>query len=231
MIIEKTELDDVYLLRNLLPKCQHSKIYDLICYKSKWNFSPDSQDDSHAIDDTRVEPYFAKVLFAFNPVRGCYEQSSEEDWYAIVQPLVLSVSTQEWFRPIIRVKANLYPKTEKRMNHSIHTDFLVNQTSSFPWNSDLEMTIMVYMVNSNDGYTEIFEEDPRVKTPASDLYNDSFHDEHNLPLWSDVNEDGVKTIKIPSVENTAVIFPNKYTHRATTATNAQARFTINCNLL
>tara|TARA_B100000123_G_scaffold201316_1_gene151324 strand:+ start:802 stop:1464 length:663 start_codon:yes stop_codon:yes gene_type:complete len=220
MIIQETEIKDVYIIKNFIRKRFHAEIYDHVCYNMDWYFMSSSQNAYHAIDDPRVEPYFSKLIHGFNETKGTIDTTCDFDWAKIAYPLVVAASTDEWFRPIQRIKINLYPKTEELVHHAIHIDYPINQKSSHPWNQDINIMNIVYMINTCDGYTEIFETDPR----------ENVHE----PQWTsdkDIPESITKSIKVPSVENTAVIFPNHYAHRATSTTNSQGRFTVNCNIL
>ena len=218
MNIEKTEIDDVYIVKNLLSKEQHAAIYNCICYFTRWDFNTCTQNPLHPIEDINGQSYFSKMFFNFNPDTNNYYESCEEDWYKVALPLMQSVSTIGWFRPVVRIKANLYTKTENIIEHSLHVDYPPDLKSPLPWNKDPSITNMVYMVNTIDGYTEIFEED------GKDYLVHGKANEFNDSLFK-------KSVKAPSVENTAVIFSNKYAHRSTSTTNSLGRFTINCNFV
>ena len=101
----------------------------------------------------------------------------------------------------IRLKANLYPRQSEKTQHEKHVDYFDYETSEqAPWLTKVPVTNMVYMVNDNDGGTEILD------TSEGD-------------------------ITVPSKQNTAVIFPNKYWHRSSICTDKKARLTINFNFV
>ena len=67
MNIEKTEIDDVYIVKNLLSKEQHAAIYNCICYFTRWDFNTCTQNPLHPIEDINGQSYFSKMFFNFNP--------------------------------------------------------------------------------------------------------------------------------------------------------------------
>ena len=101
----------------------------------------------------------------------------------------------------LRLKANLYPRQEKRMQHEKHVDYFdYEKSETTPWLAKMPITNMVYMVNDNDGGTEILDTDQG-------------------------------DIMVPSKQNTAVIFENRYWHRSSICTDKKARLTINFNFV
>ncbi len=124
-----------------------------------------------AYDDEKTNQcYFTHSLYEYDqPQSGFFE--------SILVPLAKRLD----LKSLIRAKVNLYPKTEKVVEHDSHTDL------SFPHLG------CVYSINTNDGYTRLGD------------------------------------IKIPSIENQALIFDSSKPHNSTTCTNALARFNININ--
>ena len=56
--------------------------------------------------------------------------------------LILPIIGQIKFNNIVRIKANCYTKNNKKQEHLYHTDF------------DFNHNVMLYSINSNNGYTE-----------------------------------------------------------------------------
>jgi hypothetical protein len=63
------------------------------------------------------------------------------DYFVNISPIIDFINPEK----LIRVKANLLPKTEKIIEHGFHTDFKDCMTS-------------VYYINTNNGYTKLIDE-------------------------------------------------------------------------
>ena len=83
-------------------------------------------------DESPTNEYFTHLFYGKN--RVC------SDFYAIIEPIVLLIKP----RSLFRIKANMYPVSEKIKEHGLHTDT--------EWD-DVKMA--VYYVNDNNGYTAL----------------------------------------------------------------------------
>ena len=164
-----------------------------------WKYSQTTNPESDAV----YEPgYFATQFYQYCVTNKTFIFPNADLFQTIMIPFLDFVQgNSAQARVPIRLKANLYPRTDKIFQHEKHLDYFNYETREhFPWLNSFPITNMVYMVNDNDGGTEILD------TSEGDIL-------------------------IPSKQNTAVIFNNQFWHKSSTCTNKKARITINFNFL
>ena len=159
--------------------------------------------ETNAMSDATFSPgYFVTKVYDYNLADHNLLIPPPEIYNQVFIPFSNFVTGDSpMARVPIRLKANLYPRQSEQFQHEKHFDYFDYSTSEqAPWLTKVPITNMVYMVNDNDGGTEILD------TSEGD-------------------------IMVPSKQNTAVIFPNKYWHRSSTCTDKKARLTINFNFI
>ena len=93
-----------------------------------------------------------------------HELEGEEGWKFLAPVLNnLTDKTEHPVKVILRVKANLQPRTSDIQNRSYHQDF-----ADIFGNTNIPYYSAIYYVNSNDGYTE-FKTGEKVESVANRL--------------------------------------------------------------
>ena len=154
-------------------------------------------------DATFAPGYFVTKIYDFDPNDYEFVIPVPDNIYkGILTPFADFVrGDSPMGRLPLRLKANLYPRQEENMQHEKHVDYFDYEKSErAPWLTKMPITNMVYMVNDNDGGTEILDTDQG-------------------------------DIMVPSKQNTAVIFENRYWHRSSICTDKKCRLTINFNFV
>jgi len=85
---------------------------------------------------------FTHILYSDHNVRS--------DFFDLLTPIFLKINPLS----IIRVKANLVPKTSKIVEHGMHVDFE---------NPNIKITTGIFYLNTNNGYTK-FEDGKKIKS-------------------------------------------------------------------
>lgn len=95
------------------------------------------------IGETSLEQYqFTHTLYNFN--------TQKSDYFNLFLPLLNKISPIS----IVRIKANLNPRTNNIYEHGYHTDYL---------DSTENQKTAVFYINTNNGYT-IFEDETKVES-------------------------------------------------------------------
>ena len=117
------------IIDNYLPHVVHENLYNvLINNMFPWNFvnAVNSEDDKK---DVLNNYYFIHLLY------GAYKPTSEH--FDLVVPILNKLNPKS----LMRIKANLYTRTENLVYHSQHVDYKFKHRGA------------IYYVNDNDGYT------------------------------------------------------------------------------
>ena len=93
---------------------------------------------------------------------------------AFFDKIIIPILGQFTYKNIIRVKANLYPKTSKIIEHPFHID------------NNGEHKVAIYYVNSNNGKT-IFKNGKSIKSEENKLLLFSGQKEHKSTTCTDEN--------------------------------------------
>ena len=115
-----------------------------------WNFSI-VDERSYDIDDY----HFSHV---FNP---------EDNFFGLTIPFIDKIQEHSDVRKIIKIKANLQPRTNKNIIQSFHTDFPI----------DWKNKTAVYYLNTCNGYT-LFADETKVESIANRFVMFDGHLEH-----------------------------------------------------
>ena len=112
---------------NFLPKEDFLKIQSLL---SSWNFPwyYQSKINFHHTEDD-LDCYFFHLIF------------EKEKGYSNFYPLLLPLLSKIDFKALIRVKCNIYPRTDKVEIHKSHIDY------------DFKHKGAIFYINTNDGGT------------------------------------------------------------------------------
>ena len=84
--------------------------------------------------------------------RSYDQQTITSEWFSVLGPILRELNPKS----LIRVKANLYPRTEEIEEHGYHTDF------------PFECTTSIFYLNTNNGYTK-FEDGTVVESISNRL--------------------------------------------------------------
>ena len=133
------------IIDNFLEEDDFVRIQSLMLSdKFTWNYSI-VDERSYAIDDY----HFSHV---FNP---------EDNFFGLTIPFIDRIQECSNVRKIIKIKANLQPRTNDNIIQSFHTDFPI----------DWKNKTAVYYLNTCNGYTYIRTETGEVDSGGIPLYN------------------------------------------------------------
>ena len=139
------------IIDNFLEEDDFIRIQSLMLSdKFTWNFSI-VDERSYDIDDY----HFSHV---FNP---------EDNFFGLTIPFIDKIQEHSNIRKIIKVKANLQPRTNKNIIQSFHTDFP----------TDWKNKTAVYYLNTCNGYT-LFADETKVESIANRFVMFDGHLEH-----------------------------------------------------
>ena len=139
------------IIDNFLKEDDFIRIQSLMLSdKFTWNFSI-VDERSYDIDDY----HFSHV---FNP---------EDNFFGLTIPFIDKIQEHSDVRKIIKIKANLQPRTNKNIIQSFHTDFPV----------DWKNKTAVYYLNTCNGYT-LFADETKVESIANRFVMFDGHLEH-----------------------------------------------------
>lgn len=142
------------IIDNFLDSEYHQLIHDVMIGSSfPWFYQP-----GVAREDKRDEFYF---------IHSFLEEGEFSLFFELIHDLVYKIDPDE----LVRVKANLYPRTEQIVEHDWHKDYKESHKAA------------IYYVNSNDGYTQIG--DQRVESVANRLVIFDGGIEHHSTTCSD----------------------------------------------
>ena len=120
-------------------------------------FHVDQTEDIHNFIDAKQVPWFVvyqkeyKNSFYFSHLP--YDQQTiASQWFSILGPILRELNPKS----LVRIKANLFPRTGKIEEHGYHTDFPFKCTTS------------IFYLNTNNGYTK-FEDGTIVESVANRL--------------------------------------------------------------
>ena len=139
------------IIDNFLKEDDFIRIQSLMLSdKFTWNFSI-VDERSYDIDDY----HFSHV---FNP---------EDNFFGLTIPFIDKIQEHSDVRKIIKIKANLQPRTNKNIIQSFHTDFPI----------DWKNKTAVYYLNTCNGYT-LFADETKVESIANRFVMFDGHLEH-----------------------------------------------------
>jgi hypothetical protein len=197
-------MNDIIEIENIIPEDYQNHLLTLMTgWNFPWVFNPTmvSGDDCFK-DDKENHAGFNHFFYEKN------ERTSQ--FFDIIYPLVLSITSQTntQFNRLIRMRANLTLGNPQSTggHHMAHID------SFFPhWNA-------IYYVNDNNGDTVIFNE-------TNEDYDSGIDDIMRIKA----NEFTIKHRVTPK-KGKLVMFPGKYYHSSSVATDSKFRCVININL-
>tara|TARA_Y100000361_G_scaffold122914_1_gene115379 strand:+ start:1054 stop:1668 length:615 start_codon:yes stop_codon:yes gene_type:complete len=191
--------DGVFLCHEVFDNFLWTNIRNWLDMTESWRYVRETNPTS---DATFAPGYFVTKIYDFDTNDYDLVLPTPEIHKGLFVPFLNFVRGDSLMgRLPLRLKANLYPRQEKRMQHEKHIDYFdYEKSETTPWLAKMPITNMVYMVNDNDGGTEILDTDQG-------------------------------DIMVPSKQNTAVIFENRYWHRSSICTDKKARLTINFNFV
>ena len=191
--------DGVFLCHEVFDNLLWTNIRNWLDMTESWRYVRETNPTS---DATFAPGYFVTKIYDFDTNDYDLVLPTPEIHKGLFVPFLNFVRGDSLMgRLPLRLKANLYPRQEKRMQHEKHIDYFdYEKSETTPWLAKMPITNMVYMVNDNDGGTEILDTDQG-------------------------------DIMVPSKQNTAVIFENRYWHRSSICTDKKARLTINFNFV
>jgi hypothetical protein len=191
--------DGIFLCHKVFDNNKWTEIREWLDMTETWIYMRETNPTS---DATFAPGYFVTKIYDYNTGDHRLFLPTPEIYNQVFFPFASFVQGDKPTSRIpIRLKANLYPRQSEKIQHEKHVDYFDYETSEqAPWLTKVPVTNMVYMVNDNDGGTEI------LGTSEGD-------------------------IMVPSKQNTAVIFPNKYWHRSSVCTDKKCRLTINFNFI
>lgn len=142
---------------NFLPEVNHAIIQEIMLSNNfPWYYQDSVLGNSyHTTNISSIDDYaFAHVFYDNN--------TTNSQLYNILDPLIKAINPLS----ILRIKANLYPKTENILEHDYHTDY-----------DNVKFKTAIYYVNSNNGKT-IFKDGLVVDSVANryvEFDTDLFH--------------------------------------------------------
>ena len=122
------------IVDNFLPKEHFKEIQEFIIDKLPWYYSDSvsHQTSSSVIGDF----YFYHLFYTSN--NSIYEQNN---FLKLLKPVIDLLD----IKSLIRIKANLYPKTENIYEHGSHSDFFYSHKG------------LIYYINTNNGFTRLYD--------------------------------------------------------------------------
>ena len=191
--------DGVFLCREVFDTVLWTNIRNWFDMTDGWRYVRETNPTS---DATFAPGYFVTKIYDFDTNDYDLVFPNPEIHKGLFTPFLNFVrGDSPMGRLPLRLKANLYPRQEENMQHEKHVDYFdYEKSETTPWLTKMPITNMVYMVNDNDGGTEILDTDQG-------------------------------DIMVPSKQNTAVIFENRYWHRSSICTDKKCRLTINFNFV
>jgi hypothetical protein len=144
----KTQIIDNALGSKQFKDIQHA----LLSHKFLWSFNDSIAKDVwiEGSDEDEDNYYFTNQLYIRNPNQKII--STLEHWP--LQPLLRSVLQKD--SKLIRVKANLYLRTDKIVHHNNHIDY------------EFEHSAAIFYINTNDGLT-VLEDGTEIESVANRL--------------------------------------------------------------
>jgi|TARA_R110000822_G_scaffold102924_1_gene229437 hypothetical protein len=131
----------ISIKNNFLKKQQFLNIENFIMGNSMpWFFG---NDISHETKNNKYNYYFTYRFFN--------EDTGPTIFYNIVEPLIKQLKCKK----LIRVKANLYPSTEKIKKHGYHKDY------------DFKHKACLFYINNNNGYNYFKKDNKKTKPKAN----------------------------------------------------------------
>lgn len=134
---------DYKIIDNFLPKDLSHRIHDVLLTSQYTNWY--LQNDISGQDDKNDKLFYLTHLFYA-------DHAVKSDMFTWVQHVMQDMD----IKALIRIKANLYPKTEFMHIHKEHTDYPYSHKGA------------IYYVNDNDGYT-ILNGDVRIESKQNRL--------------------------------------------------------------
>ncbi len=132
---------DITVVDNFLPEKQFKELTDIFMdTNTMWYRTPGIADDSKTMDILNpLDNYmFAHLVYAgYKPSSNSFDQVAD-----IIIPVMQKKLGNE-FRSVMRIKVNMYPRTETVQTHPFHSD-----TNQVPGLRGLLLTF-----NTCDGYT------------------------------------------------------------------------------
>ena len=191
--------DGVFLCHEVFDNFLWTNIRNWLDMSDNWRYVRETNPTS---DATFAPGYFVTKIYDFDPNDYEFVIPVPDIHKGILTPFLDYVrGDSPMGRLPLRLKANLYPRQEENMQHEKHVDYFdYEKSETTPRLTKMPITNMVYMVNDNDGGTEILDTDQG-------------------------------DIMVPSKQNTAVIFENRYWHRSSICTDKKCRLTINFNFV
>jgi len=149
------ENEDYKIQDNFLPKEQFLKIKNLLMGRDiAWYFN-----DYVSGENSNDSIYFTHIF---------YNKTIMSDYYKILNPILDILNP----KALIRIKGNLYPKTNEIFNHGKHKDYYY------------EHSAFIYYINTNNGCTVL---DDKVKIESVEnrglFFNGAI--EHNSTTCTD----------------------------------------------
>ena len=130
---------------NFLPEDQHAMINGLMLSNNfPWFYQNSVLGNSYHKTVKPVDDYVFVHVFYDNNVPN-------SQLYSILDPLLKKINPLS----ILRIKANLYPKTDKIIEHDYHTDY-----------DNIKFKTAIYYVNTNNGKT-VFKDGLEVESIAN----------------------------------------------------------------
>ena len=120
------------IIDNFLPKNEFKLIEDLIIYSNSFPWYYQDQGVSHINSGDSI--YFTHIVYNFN--NNLFNFSN---YYQNIFPIISRLD----IKSLIRIKANLYPKTNTIYEHDSHFDY------KYPHKGFL------YYINTNNGFTKL----------------------------------------------------------------------------
>jgi len=104
---------------------------------------------SKTIGPNAMPWYYTENLSGNGVEENCYfthlffnNNARTSEWFSVIEPIVFILDCKS----LVRIKANLYPRTENLVHHKNHVDY------------EFDHTAAIFYLNTNDGFTVINDE-------------------------------------------------------------------------
>ena len=148
---------------------------DLNDISNNFMFHMDQKEGVHSFVNAKQVPWFVvnhnpKDLNAIHFSHLAYDQQTvASQWFNILGPVLRELNPKS----LVRIKANLFPKTTEIEEHGYHVDF------------PFECSTSIFYLNTNNGYTK-FEDGTVVESIANRLLTFSTLCKHTSSSCTDV---------------------------------------------
>ena len=124
---------------------------------NSYMFNKEQLEGIYDFNNAEQVPWFVIYLSSYENslsfTHHCYDQQTiTSKFFSVLGPILRELNPKS----LIRVKANLYPRTEEIEEHGYHTDF------------PFECTTSIFYLNTNNGYTK-FEDGTVVESISNRL--------------------------------------------------------------